>query len=394
MSVAVNVHRLSWFNFWTDFRPYAPIAILYFADVSGSYALGMSVYSVTMLAQSIFEVPTGILSDRLGRRGTVIAGAVAAVAAITAYAIGGTYLALLAGAICEGIARAFYSGNNEALLYDTLAELDQRDSFQEALGKTSSMYQFALAVSAVLGSVIAAVSFPLVMWLSVIPTLLALIVSLRLVEPRVHRHAETNLYAHLKTALRQFARNPRLRTLSLAGVLSYALGEAAWLFRSTFVATLWPVWAIGLSQLIGNATAAVSYYYAGRIIRRFGEFRLLVGGMLFSDAINVFGLIVPTVISPALMASNSIFYGVNTVAKQSLVQREFTDEQRATMGSLNSLAGSLTFAVLSFLLGALADRVGPTNALIVAALLAVLPVALYWRALRPRPVPAITSPAA
>src|SRR5690606_37864845 len=135
--------------------------------------------------------------------------------------------------------------------------------------------------------VVAAISFSLVMWLSVVPMVLGLAVSLRLVEPRAHQRTDTNLYAHLKIALRQFATNARLRTLGLANVLTFALGESAWLFRSTFVATLWPVWAIGLSQLIGNATAAASYYYAGRIIRRFGEFRLLVGGMALSEAVNL-----------------------------------------------------------------------------------------------------------
>ena len=384
MSAARNLSLIGWFNFWMDFRPYGPIAILYFAEVSGSYALGMSIFSATMLAQSLFEVPTGVLSDMLGRKRTVVCGAVAGVFALTFYAIGGTYLALLAGAICEGLGRAFYSGNNEALLYDTLAEMDRREAFQEYLGKTSSMFQFALAISAVMGSLIAAVSFQVVMWVSVVPMVLALVVSLRLMEPCAHMPASAHVYGHLATAFRHFVRNARLRTLSLAGVLSYALGESSWLFRSAFVATLWPVWAIGFSQLIGNATAAVSFYFAGRIIRRFGEFRLLVGGMTISEVINLFSLLVPTVLSPALMALNSCFYGVNTVAKQSLIQQEFTDEQRATMGSLNSFAGSIVFAVFSFLLGALADRIGPVQALIVVTLLSIVPMALYWRALRPR----------
>lgn len=386
MPVSRNITLLGWFNFWAEFRPYAPIAILYYAQVSGSYALGMSIFSAAMLAQSLFEVPTGILSDMVGRKKTVVYGAVAGVFALTFYAIGGTYLALLIGAIFEGLGRAFYSGNNDALLYDTLAEMEDHAAFQHHLGRTSSMYQFALAIAAVLGSLIAAISFQVVYWLSVIPMVLALLVSLRLIEPRAHTTATSNIYAHLATAFRQFRRNARLRTLSIAGVLNFAIGESSWLFRSTFVASLWPVWAIGIAQLIGNVTAALSFYFAGRLIRRFGEFRLLVGGMSFSEAVNLFGLLVPTIASPALMALNSVFYGVNTVARQSLIQQEFTDEQRATMGSLNSFAGSLLFAVFSFLLGALADRIGVTPALVVAALLGTVPMMLYWRVLRPHAI--------
>lgn len=394
MPVSRNIRLLAWFFFWVDFRLYAPIAILYFAQVSGSYALGMSVYSAAMLAQSFFEVPTGVFSDLIGRKRTVVCGAVAGVLSLICYALagavpGGSYAVLLIGGIFEGLGRAFYSGNNEALLHDTLAEMDRRGEFQEYLGRTSSMYQFALAVSAVIGSLIAAVSFQLVLWASVIAPTLALIVSLRLIEPRlieprVHSAAHTNVYAHLVTAYRKIVHNPRLRSLTAAGVLTYALGESAWLFRSAFVATLWPTWALGIAQMIANATAAVSFYFAGRLIKRFGEYRLLVGGMSISEAINLAMLLIPTVLSPALMALNSVFFGVNVVAQQGLMQREFSDDQRATMGSLTSFAGSITFALFSFLLGALADRVGVIPALVTAAALALIPMALYGRVLRPR----------
>jgi MFS family permease len=173
--------------------------------------------------------------------------------------------------------------------------------------------------------------------------------------------------------------------LSAASVLSFAIGESAWLFRSAFVEKLWPVWGLGLAQLIANAGAAVGFYFAGRIIRRFGEFRLLIGGMSVSECINLFALAVPTVLSPALMAFNSIFFGVNTVATGGLIQREFSDEQRATMGSLNSFAGSMAFAAFSFLLGGLADRVGPILALVAATLLMIVPITLYGWVLQERP---------
>jgi MFS family permease len=382
MPIPRNVRLLAWFNFFTDFRPYAPIAILYFAQVSGSYALGMSVYSAIMLSQSLFEVPTGVFSDLIGRKRTVVCGALAGVLSLTCYAVGGTYQALLAGGVFEGLARAFYSGNNDALLRDTLAEIGREDTFQEYLGKTSSMYQLALAVSALVGSLIAAISFQLVMWASVIPMVLALLVSLWFVEPRAFTRISANVYAHLAAAFRNFVHNPKLREISVATILDYSLGEARWYFRSAFVATLWPVWALGIAQLLANVTAAISFYFAGRIIRRFGELRLLIGGIVFSESLSLFALLVPSVLSPALMGVNSLLFGVNTVAISGLLQREFTDEQRATMGSLTGFGGSIALAVFSFLLGALADRIGVVPALVAATAPVIAPLWLYLRALR------------
>jgi MFS family permease len=377
-----NVRVLAWFNFWVYFRPYAPIAIIYFSQVSGSYALGISVFSIAMLSQAFFEVPTGVFSDRIGRKNTVVCGAICTLLSLALYALGGAYWALLIGGVFEGIGRAFYSGNNEALLYDTLVEHGRIDSYQEFLGKTTSTFQLALAISAVVGGVIAAISFQIVMWVSVVPMVLALLTSLQFVEPRVHSHQSTSFHVHLRTAFQKIIQNPRLRTLSAASILSYAIGESAWVLRSAFVETLWPIWALGVAQMLGNAAAAVGFYFAGRIIKGFGEYRLLIGGMSISEATNLFGLLVPTVLSPALMALNSVFYGTNNVVIGGLLQREFSDEQRATMGSLNSFGGSVVYAMFSFLLGALADRIGVVSALVVASLLAALPMTLYALALR------------
>ena len=67
----------------------------------------------------------------------------------------------------------------------------------------------------------------------------------------------------------------------------------------------------------------------------------------------------------------------------SLIQREFTDQQRATMGSLNSFVGSIVLAGFSLLLGAMADRLGVIPALVIASLLSLIPMSMYWRTLRP-----------
>ena len=70
--------------------------------VSGSYALGMSIFSIVMLSAAIFEIPTGVFSDLVGRKKTVVFGALSSVLYVIFYAIGGIYLFLVIGAIFEG----------------------------------------------------------------------------------------------------------------------------------------------------------------------------------------------------------------------------------------------------------------------------------------------------
>lgn len=377
-----NVKLLGWFNFCMEFRLYGPFIAIYFSQVTGSYALGMSIFSVATLTGSLLEVPTGIFSDRVGRKKTIVFGAAAGVASVTFYAIGSAYWALAVGAMFEGLARAFFSGNNDALLYDTLAESSQQAEYQEYVGKASSMYQFALAAAALIGGVVAHFSLPAAVWLSVIPQVAGLLISLRFVEPSVHIRESANIYAHLRQAFQNMVRNPRLRTLSAGTIIGGALSEAGFQFRVVFIESLWPLWAIGIARMLANVGAALSFYNAGRLIKRFGELRLLTVGVSYSEMVNIFGLVVPTVLSPALMASTSMFYGVNMVSINGLMQREFTSEQRATMGSLNAFGVSIVFSIFALVLGWLADQIGVIPALVITEVGAFATLPLFWQAFR------------
>ncbi len=53
-----NIRTLTWFNFFTEFKLYAPIAINYFSQVAGSFSWGMAVFSIVAITSAAFELPT------------------------------------------------------------------------------------------------------------------------------------------------------------------------------------------------------------------------------------------------------------------------------------------------------------------------------------------------
>jgi MFS family permease len=374
-----NIKLLALHNFFTDFQLFSAILVLYFAKVTGSYALAMSVFSVAMLASSVFEVPTGIFSDRIGRKKTVLLGSVSATISIVLYAIGGHYWILLVGAIFEGLSRAWYSGNNDALLHDSLRELGKHEAYDHYLGKLSSMFQLALAAGAAIGSVLAAKSFAIVMWASVIPQILCIIVACFLIEPKKITTETSNVFSHFHTALKLFWTNKTLRLLSLQDIISYGLGESSFQFRSAFVATLWPLWAVGFSKMFSFIGGTISFWFSGAIIKRIGGYRVLLFSRLYNRAINFISLLFPSVISPALMASTSLWYGVTSVSTNALMQKLFTHSQRATMSSLNSLLGGIFFSICSIVVGLGADRFGPAQALLIIEVCSLSLVYITWK---------------
>jgi len=374
-----NIKLLTWFNFFTDFSFFSAIAIIYFSKVAGSFALGMSIFSVAMISSALFEVPTGVFSDYIGRRNTLILGAVSAAASIVFYAFGFSYWWLFAGAIFEGLSRSFYSGNNDALLYDTLRESGSESEYHEFTGKTHSSFQLGLAVSAAVGSVIAQYSFPLTVWLTFVPKFLAIYIGFLIVEPKSFQKSVTNIFFHLRESLKHFINNKKLRLLSISSIYSYSLSESSYQFRAAFVNTVWPVWAIGFASVLSNIGATVSFYFSGKLIKKFGELKMLITGSIYGKIINIISLLFPTVASPALMTTTSVFYGTSSVSENSLLQKEFTHEQRATMGSLNSLASSIAFGIISVLLGLVADKIGPAKALLTTTLLGIPVIFIYLK---------------
>lgn len=379
MSIQRNLKLLSWFNFFSDFRLYAPIAIIYFSQISGSYVLGTSILSIVMISGALFEVPTGIFSDLLGRKKTIILGAFSAFLAISLYAIGSSYLILVMGAILEGLSRSFYSGNNDALLYDTLSVEGKENQYHNFLGKLTAGFQLGLGIAAFLGSFLAAWNLQALFWLSAGSQLICILLSLKIIEPKRKEVISGNVYIHLKEAINYFIKNPGLRLLSISSVVSFGLGEAAFQFRPAFYATIWPLWALGIATGLNNLLAVVGFYISGKVIDKYGGLKALMFGAIYNRIVSFVAFISASIFSPILLSTTSLHWGISSTAKDSLMQKEFTDTQRATMGSLNSFLGSIFFAIVALTLGIVADNLTPRIALILMEVFLLGNLYIYWK---------------
>jgi len=380
MSTHRNVRLLALHNFLSDLRPYFAIAVVYFSHITGSYAQAMLVFSMVMFSAAALELPTGIFSDMIGRKGSIIVGSAACVAALLLYTFGYSLEVLLVGAFFEGMSRSFFSGNNDALLYDSLRDEGKEDTYAQVLGKTSSMFQLALAMGALIAGLLGTMPLRLIVFISIIPQILAFFVGFFFREPHHYARESTNIYSHMREALVQFQDNSRLRFLTFGSAIKFGIGEAKFYFEPAFIALLWPPWGLGISRMLQHGFGWLSYWFSGWFVRRHSATLCLFAS---AGIVSILGFIAygfPSVFSPLLLALMSLFFGLFMVSQGTLLQKEFTDSQRATMGSIGSLFGSLLFAISSVLLGFLADVLGPAKALLIAEIvLALFLYPVYWR---------------
>jgi len=186
----------------------------------------------------------------------------------------------------------------------------------------------------------------------------------------------------MKEALVNFARNKRIRFISLTQMIIFGIGEAVYQFQAAFYKLLWPIWAIGIAKTISNIGAFISYRYSGKIIKKFKPAKLLLASNIYSRAINIISVAYPTVFSPLLMTTTSFWYGSARIAKSTLLQKEFTDKQRATMGSLDSLLGSMFYGIIAIILGLIADKLTPISAMLIAQIVLLPTIWLHWKLFR------------
>jgi MFS family permease len=372
-----NVRALYYFNFFNGFRPHWPIAVIYFQEITTSFAAAMTIYSIVFLSQALLEVPTGMFSDGFQRRKTMILGAISASMSVTCYAIGISFWILALGALLEGLSRAFFSCTESALLFESLPEQDKSSKFQHYLGRINSMSQLALCISAALCALLSLYSFKLVLWVSVIPQVLSLISVLLIKDVRVQKECTQSFLKLTQSALQQFRLNSKLKLVAIVDTLEFGFGEAIFYFQAAFFQTLVPAWVLGLTRCLNHLAGFVGFWFAGPAIKFFGARRTLINGTILASSIETISVLIASAYSPFIMAATNCIFGPCKAARSTLLHLEFSDQQRATMDSMVSFTGSVLFACVSTLLGIAADIWSPRVAILLGLLSTFLIVFIY-----------------
>lgn len=374
-----NIRLLYLISFFSSSRFFTPILVIYFAQVTGSYAQAMTLLAFDSIFQAILEIPTGIFSDLIGRKYTTILAGTAGLFCVSFWAFGGNFWYLLAGTFFGGLSGALSSGNDEALIYDSLKDDNKEDRFHVYYSKIGTITMATFGLSALIGGFLAGISFQLVFWLSAGFNFIGIVTSLFLHNPYIHKKVNKNPYIHLREASKLFITNPALRMLSLSNAITNSLSQFSYQFTPVFVNTLWPIWAVGVMRSSTLFLSAGGNFVGGKIIDKFKAFNVLVSQFILNRVVLIPAFLFPTIFSPVLIISSSFLLSIGLVAQRTIIQKEFSDHQRATMGSIDSLLKRILLSIILVLMGILADIAGPRNILLLAEILAIPVIFIYWR---------------
>ena len=343
-----NVVLYPWFKFVQQLVFWQATWFLYFEDrLSASAAILL--YMISDICTTALEVPSGYMSDRIGRRITLIAAASCGAGAALMLVLGDGFAAFALASVLLGAAGAFASGTDSALLFESL-KADSRAAEIGAAELKAWRYSFtALALSALTGGVLARVDDRLPYVATAMSALVLLAITALFREPP---HAPSASHRDDLRAIRTSLTQPILLWLLCLTILMYVFSHIPFVFGQPFIrealttagyAAQTPLVSGGVTFLMMMISVAVSLM-ALPLRRRLG----LPGILLLAFGIQI-------ALTAALAISNSLFViglllfrmvpdSLSQPFIRARIQPLLGDNIRATWFSLQSLAGRLLFA--------------------------------------------------
>jgi MFS family permease len=167
--------------------------------------------------------------------------------------------------------------------------------------------------------------------------------------------------------------------MSIASIIGGGVGGAAWNMMPAYYNQYVPLRYVGSMLSANYLWSTIGFKASDWFMKRFKPASILIFSEAYARIVSFMALVGSTVASPFVMMLAGITYGPSDTAKQHLLHEEFTDAQRATMDSLNSLVTSIVYALFLVLAGYLADRYSPRFSLLVCNI-CLLPVFFIYRA--------------
>jgi MFS family permease len=375
------------------------------------------IFSIQGLVVLALELPTGGLSDALGRRPILILAGVIGLLSLALLYVADSVALFAASMALQGVFRALDSGPLEAWYVDATLSADPTAEIEHGLSAGSTVLSLAIAVGALLsGGLVALDPFDAIPTLA-LPLLVALALGIVNVIAIVLLMRETPRARDAHAVAASVRQVPRvvvdgLGLLRASRVLMALVAvELFWGFSMVTFESLFPV---RLSEVVGDADQAAalmgpvtsiawfaSAAGAGLIVavsRRIGVARS-AGLLRIVQGATIVGmglLAGPLGVVVAYLACY-VAHGASNPMHMTLLHRQVDGPHRATVLSMNSMISQPAGALGAILLSALADGTSISTAMIVGGIICALAAPLYlpaWRAERARAAGRTLEPAA
>jgi hypothetical protein len=375
--VSRNLWKILSLKFLGEFLPVAPVLILYYTTNGLNSTQIFTIQAIFHLVVLLLEVPSGYLADVIGRRKTLVFGAIFYPLGVAAYTLGHSFSAFVLAELAWAVSVSMRSGCDSALLFDSLRQLKREGEYKRFEGKCALVARTGTAVSSVAGGLLAMVFLRLPFLVNFVSALFMPAVAFSLSEPEREPRRSKNPLLDILRICRYCLQQPHIRPVILfCGLLMASQLTGLWayflLYKDLGIGIGWFGILFAVFQLAGALGGSRAHAFSERFGGRASLFLMLLCPLFFI----MLGLLPSFWLLP-LIPANALLWNLAYPVLLERLNLAVGSDVRATVLSLAAMAGSVTFVIISPLFGRMVDAVSLSAAFIALGgffLLAGLPL--------------------
>lgn len=136
----IQLFKFGMYGFLKNLRFFEPYLLFYFTTILGySYFLSMLLYSISVIIVFLFEIPSGVIADRYGKKLELVFCFLFYISSFIILFLFDQYFMLVIGMMLYGFGEAFRSGTHKSMIMQYLDWNDIEESKTKVYGRTRSM---------------------------------------------------------------------------------------------------------------------------------------------------------------------------------------------------------------------------------------------------------------
>jgi len=356
-----NIRKVYTFCFFWMFLVFIPVMIPYFSKLGFSMKQIFELQAIFGISIAVFEVPSGYISDIIGRKKSLVIGSFLAAIGFTSLLYIQSFYEFVFYEILLAMAASLISGADLSLLYDSLDKITkERKEKTKAVANIQMAYVCAEAIAAVFASLLIIYSYQHVMVAQAIASWIAFTTALLIYEPPYKKMDTSAHKENFKKILSHIFCSEKLLRLIFLNLFLWSLCTfvVVWIFQKYWEVSGIEIRYFGYIWALYNLAIGIVGKQVHWLEHKFGATPLLLG-LSILPLIGFFGMSYSTgIIGVVIGLSFQVSRGITQVILRDALNWRIPSEFRATANSLSSLFMRGSFGLIGPLIGYTIDKKG------------------------------------
>jgi len=361
-----NIKMYPYYYAASSFLAFLPIFFLYFSSMLTLKEV-LLLESIYYIAVVILEVPTGYISDLVGRRITLVVGSAMLCLASAVYLVADGFILLAVGQVFFALHMALISGTNTVFHYESLKSVGRDSEYGDREAIVNQYGMLAGGTAALVGGWAATSALSTAYVVSLIAGVFALVIAFGFREPSKSESEGEAMSSMLSqiSGTASYLKKPHLRWIFFYFVVVYVITHVPYEFYQPYLKILdekdmlfgWSVPIVsGVLYAGARYAGAFGARYSMVWSRKIGLLPFLMICMIVINLIvGAMGFMLNSVIIMVVLF-RSLPWAAIKAPLNAIITPAIGAGQRATFHSMLSLVNRLSFFLILLLLSLLSDQ--------------------------------------